>query len=133
MGIPQDLVSQIVVFLVPLIIQTAGDVTRATAILTTGLAKCGSASPALFRIFIDDFAGDLRQAQGKHREGEGDSLVDPAKLVVDDVVVVANSEEELQQLLDICTQWASRNHSEWKPQKISVVVKRVGAFPRCTF
>lgn len=133
MDITQDLVNQIVVFLVPLVVQTAGDVTRATAIITTGLAQGGSASPALFRIFIDDLAGDLRQAQGKNREAVGDSLEDPAKLVADDVVVIAKSEEGLQTLLDTCTNWAARNHLEWKPQKCSVVVKWVGALRRCTF
>lgn len=105
MGIPQDLVTQIVVFLVPLIVQTAGDVTKLTVTLTTDLAEGGTASPPLFRIFIDDLERPLRQAQGKETEASGDSLDDPCKLVADDVILIGKSETEMHKLLDTCIEW----------------------------
>lgn len=36
-GVPQDLLNQIIIFLAPLIVKTAGDVTRTIAVLITGL------------------------------------------------------------------------------------------------
>lgn len=108
-------------FLVPLLVQTAGDVTHTVAVLTTGLTQGGASSPALFRLFIDDLAGELRKAQGKEAKAEGESLHDPAKLVADDVIILASIKEELQSLLDVCTAWAERNGLEWKPEKCSVV------------
>lgn len=47
MGIPPDLVNQLVLFLVPLVVQTAGDVTKAEATVITGLTQGGSASPSI--------------------------------------------------------------------------------------
>lgn len=65
MGLQQDLVNQIIFFLVPLLVQTAGDAIHKIVTLTTGLTQGGSSPPALFRIFIDDLAGDLRKALGR--------------------------------------------------------------------
>lgn len=78
----------------------------------------------MFRFFIDDLARDLRQAQGKGRGPSGDSVSEPGKLVADDVILVARSEEEMQKLLDVCTHWASRNKLNWKPAKCSIVMER---------
>lgn len=50
LGVPANLVSQVVVFLLQLLVRTSGDVTGAIAILTIGLAQGGTESPALFRI-----------------------------------------------------------------------------------
>lgn len=121
MSLPQDLVNQIIIFLVPLLLQTSGDVAYTIAKLSTGLTQGGSASPALFRIFIDDLSSDLRKALGRYETQEGSSLNDPAKLVADDVILLAQNEVELQILLDTFTAWANRKHLEWKPQKCSVI------------
>lgn len=123
LNVPENLISQITIFLVPLLVRTTGDVTNTLAILTTGLTQGGSASPALFRIFIDDLAKELRMAIGQDAEGERESLRDPAKLVADDVILLVEEEESLQILLDACTAWAERNGLEWKPQKCSVVLR----------
>lgn len=125
MNIPKDLVAQITIFLVPLIVKTAGDETHTLVALTTGLKQGGAASPALFRVFIDDLASELRKAQGKEAVATGFNLADPAKLVADDVVLPARSEVELQALLDTCTSWAAKNGLEWKPEKCSVVGREV--------
>lgn len=128
MGVPPNLVSKIIVFLVPLLVQTAGDVTHTVAVLTTGLTQGagGLASPALFRIFIYDLAGELRTAQGKPAEEEGDSWEYPAKLVADDVIIIARNSVELQKLLDTCTDWAKQNCLEWIPTKCAVVTRVTG-------
>lgn len=76
-GFPDNLVNQLILFLLTLLVKTAGDLTETTAVLTTGLVQRGTASPALFRFFINDLAGDLRVAQGKSREPTEDSISDP--------------------------------------------------------
>lgn len=103
--------------------------TQTTALLATGLTQGGSASPALFRIFIDDLASALRMALGKPAMATSDSFQDKAKLVADDVIIVAQNEIELQLLLDTCTTWAATNHLEWKPQKCSIEAKHSSTSP----
>lgn len=98
--------------------------TKTVAILRTGITQGGSAPPALFRIFIDDLAGELRKGVGKAAKAEGDSLQNPHKLVADDVIIIAKGETELQALLDVCTDWARLKCLTWKPQKCSIVAKR---------
>lgn len=95
LGIPQNLVNQVVVFLLPLTVQTAGDVTKTIAILTTGLTQGGSNSPTLFRILIEDLAGALRKARGKDETETGTSLDDPAKLVADDVIIIGKERRRI--------------------------------------
>lgn len=116
------MINQIIVFIVPLHLGTAGDVTNTVALLTTGLTLGESTSPALFRIFIDDLVKELRTALGQDAEGGEDCLRDPAKLVADDVILLAEKEDSLQILLDACTAWTKRNTLDWKPQKCSVVI-----------
>lgn len=48
-------------------------------------------------------------------------MEDPGKMVADDVILIANSQEELQRLLDTCTSWAERNRLVWKPAKCVIV------------
>lgn len=76
------------------------------------MTQCGSASPSLFRIFIDDLAKELRVALDQEEEGEEACRMDPAKLVADDVILIAIDEETMQTLLDTCTKWAERNMVE---------------------
>lgn len=105
--------------------QTAGDVTNAIAVLTTRPTQGGSASPALFRVFIDDLVSEIRSLQGKHVIVDGESLRDPFKFVADDVIVITKIDEELQKLLEVYTDWSERNQLEWKPQKCSAVETNV--------
>lgn len=111
-GVPLDLVSQLIVFLGPLLVRTAGDLTRTVALLTTGLLQGGTASLTLFRFFINDLAGDLRMAVSGSRKPTGPILTDPGKLVANDGILVDRSPEELKKLLDVCTDWASKNGQE---------------------
>lgn len=124
LGVPRDLINQIMIFLLPLSVTTAGDVKSACAILMVGLVQGGKASPALFRIYINDLA-DLRGAIGMNGEGGGPSTRDPGKLVADDVILLAKSETKLQNLLDICTTWERENNLDWKPAKCSIIVPKL--------
>lgn len=110
-GIPENLVEKLIVFLLPLLVNTAGYLTGAVALLTKWIVQGGKVSSALFRFFIDDLAGDLRAAVGKSRESNGYSLADPTKLVAEDFILIGRSLEELQVLLDVCLKCA-RKHGD---------------------
>lgn len=69
MSVPKDLVAKITIFPVPIIVKTAGDVTHTLVTLTTGLTQ-GGPSPALFRVFIDDPAGELRKPRVKKQRSQ---------------------------------------------------------------
>lgn len=64
----------------------------------------------------------MRELQWKPREAKGEIIYDPVKMVADDVILVTNSQDELQNLLDVCTKWALRNRLQWKPAKCVVVM-----------
>lgn len=70
LGVPTDLINQIMIFLLPLTVSTAGDVTKVTDLLTIGLTQGETASPALFRIYINDLASRLRKAAGRNERGD---------------------------------------------------------------
>lgn len=125
--IPENLVNQLIIFLLPLVVSTAGDLTEAIAVLTKGLVQGGTESPALFRFFIKDLADDLRAAVGGNIDHNGPSLVDPSKLVADDVILIGRSQDELQILLDVCSRWNALNALEWNPTKCTIVTERPDA------
>lgn len=89
-NIPENMVNQLIVFMLLLLVKTAGDLTETVSILTTGLVQGGTSSPALFSFFINDLAGDLREAQRKEREPRDNSISEPGKLVADDVILIAS-------------------------------------------
>lgn len=122
LGVPIDLINQILIFLLPIHVTTTGDVTSATAIITIGLTQGGTASPALFRLYINDLAGRLIIAAGKDIDGNESHTFDPRKLVEDDVILVANSKEQLQKLLEVCSARDTENELSWKPSKCAIVV-----------
>lgn len=92
------------------------------ATLTTELVQGRTASPILFRFFIEDLAGDLREVKGGSREPKSASMEDPGKLVADDVILISHTAKEMQDILNVCTKWAKANRLEWKPAKCIVVV-----------
>lgn len=81
----------------------------------------GTASPALFRLFINDLASELRGEQGVDGEPTRGSIDDPEKMVEDDVTFIAHSPAELQKLLYICTRLSERNRLKFKPAKCVIV------------
>lgn len=50
-GVPANLIHQLIIFLLPLLAKTAGDLTNTIATITTGLVQGGTSSPRLFPIF----------------------------------------------------------------------------------
>lgn len=100
-GVPTNLINQLIVFILPLLARTEGDVTETIEVFTTGLVQGGTASrsPALFGFLIDDLSGDLRAAKDGNREVTGTSLDDPGKLVAENVILIARTAEELQIIL----------------------------------
>lgn len=68
-------------------------------------------------------SGELRNALGRDGMEPGNSLKDPAKLVAEDVILMAQNDEELQILSYTCTAWYNRNQLDWKPQKYSVITR----------
>lgn len=122
-GIPLKIIHQLMIFLMPLLVRTAGDVTETVAVLIKWLIQGGIASPALFRFSIDDLSGDLREGKGKPRTATWESLDDACKMDSDDVILVADTKEEMYTLLGVCTRWAQRNSLQWKPTKGTIVVQ----------
>ena len=70
--------------------------------LHRGLFQGSILSPLLFNLFIDDLAVSLTSSETKVS----------ALLYADDVQIMADSEAEMQQLLDIATNWVSVNRME---------------------
>lgn len=101
LGVPTDLISQVVVFLAPLMVLTAGDVTGEVAVFTIELVQGGTASPALFRIYINELLQEVREALGMYKSFS--SVHDPEKLVEDYVLLLAKNETKFPTLLDACT------------------------------
>lgn len=60
-GIPENLVNQLIIFLLPLLVRTAGDLTGTVAVLTKGLVQGGTASPVLFRFASMIWPATLQQ------------------------------------------------------------------------
>lgn len=105
LGVTIDLSNHLIIFLFTFSVSTTEDVTSACALLTIGIAKEGTASLELFGVYINDLAGRLRSSLGRDAEGTGPCEKYPRKLVADDVILVAESGEELQVLLDECSAW----------------------------
>lgn len=100
-GVPTNFVNQLLVFLLPILFRTAGDLTESIAVLTTGLLQGVTASLALFIFLIGDLNGDLCEARDAGREPSGPSLSDIGKLVTRDVILIARMPAELQVLLNM--------------------------------
>lgn len=67
-GVLENIVNQIIIFLLPLHVNTAGDLMKTIEILTTGLLQGGTASPTLFCFLIDDLAVEFREARREPRK-----------------------------------------------------------------
>lgn len=89
-----------------------------------GVGRGCSQSPLLFDIAIDDIDEEI-----KRREIGGVTLSGKKILVLkfaDDIVLVAKSAKELQEMLNLCHSYLTRNKLEMNTKKTKVMVCRKG-------
>lgn len=94
--------------------------------------KCGlrqgcSLSPLLFHLYINDLAIAIKTA-GKGISIENELLC--ILLYADDIVLIAENEEDLQFMLDILHNWCDRNNMIVNPMKSNIVHFRPSSVPR---
>lgn len=91
--VDSNLANQILIFLLTVRAQVAGDITNTEVIVRKGLTQGGTSSPALLKMYINDLPDDVRNAL---REiGMDIADLDPIRLVADDVVHLVKDAESL--------------------------------------
>jgi len=100
-------------FLKPTKIMTAGDTTNTVALLLTGVPEGGAISPALFNLYIDTLPVRIIEL------GNGSCII----IYAGDIILLARSLDELQQLLDVCTSWANEKKIVFGTEKCFVQFK----------
>lgn len=96
-----------------------------------GLRQGCSLSPILFNIFINDFALSVK-AFGKGVDiGDGEKV--SIMLYADDMVLIADNENDLQLMLDILNRWCIDNRMSVNPTKSQIVHFRPRSVPRTDY
>ena len=96
-----------------------------------GVKQGDTISPTLFAIYINDLAGELKQS--------GISVVLDSELKIscllyaDDIVLLAENEQDLQALLDIVNHWCARWRLEVNLLKTNIMHVRKMRVPRSNF
>ena len=72
----------------------------------SGLKQGGILSPLIFNLFVNDL-GTLLEHSGKGVSLDGVNL--SSLFFADDLVLIAETEEDLQQLFDILASWCDAN------------------------
>ena len=98
--------------------------------VTSGLRQGCSLSPLLFNIFINDLALKIK-ACGKGVKIDGDTV--GILLYADDIVLLADNEKELQDMLDILNNWCVSNNMSVNATKSNVMHFRPNSISRTTF
>ena len=86
--------------------------------VTSGLRQGCSLSPLLFNIFINDLALKIK-ACGKSVKIDGDTV--GILLYADDIVLLADNEKELQDMLDILNNWCVSNNMSVNATKSNIM------------
>ncbi|XP_060579355.1 uncharacterized protein LOC132736271 [Ruditapes philippinarum] len=86
--------------------------------VNTGLKQGCSLSPLLFNLYINDLALKLK-ATGSGVDIDGENI--PILLYADDIVLVAESENDLQSMLNVLHNWRITNHMNVHPLKSSIL------------
>ena len=95
--------------------------------VTSGLRQGCSLSPLLFNIFINDIALKIK-ACGKSIKIDGDTV--GILLYADDIVLLADNEKELQDMLDILNNWCVSNNMSANATKSNVMHFRPNSISR---
>ena len=87
-------------------------------------------SPLLFNLYIDDLIRDMKLLNvGIDIENEKMCIL----LYADDVILIADTEEDLQSLLNCLHEWSARNCLKINRDKSKVVHFRPPSVPRSVF
>lgn len=117
--IDENIANQLLVFLLKVRAQVAGDITKTDIIMRKGLTQGGTSSPALFKLYISDLPDHIRKKM--RDKGKDIAELDPIRLVADDAVISTEEEDGLQIALNACHSWARTNRLLWNSAQSQVL------------
>lgn len=109
----------------------AGKVTRTVSVAgvhsdefvaDSGVPQGAVLSPALYNTFIDGIARAL-EADPRALGATAHGIRIPALLYADDIALIAHSAAQLQQMLDVCAQYAAQWHFSFNAKKCAVQIE----------
>jgi hypothetical protein len=95
--------------------------------VTTGLRQGCSLSPLLFNLFLNDLSVQIKAV------GKGVLIEDEPVCILcyaDDLVLIAENEQDLQCMLDVLSQWCTSNSMVVNANKSNIVHFRPNSVPR---
>ncbi|XP_052256259.1 uncharacterized protein LOC127861632 isoform X1 [Dreissena polymorpha] len=98
--------------------------------VTTGLRQGCSLSPLLFNLFLNDLSVQIKAV------GKGVLIEDELVCILcyaDDLVLIAENEQDLQCMLDVLSQWCTSNSMVVNANKSNIVHFRPNSVPRSEF
>ena len=87
--------------------------------IRSGVMPGSKLGPLLFLIFVNDLLNTLHESE---LGAKLDKLTISTLGFADDIVLISDSPEKLQRLIDMCLGWAQQNHMEFNSSKCKVMV-----------
>jgi hypothetical protein len=100
---------------------TIGPVRSAEFAADAGVPQGGVLSPALYNVFIDGLAQAI-DADPRRFGAVAHGIRVPALLYADDIALTAHSAAQLQQMLDVCAQYAKQWHFSFNAKKCAAQI-----------